>query len=251
MTRSADPSPAVTGYPNPYPYVYGAPPPRPPPHAVPYYPYGAGAAPLPAPPSEPRSTVFLRSLCAVMIASFLVLFVFNLVLWLVLRPNLPEIAVSWAAVSGFNLTAAAQQLSADFNLSLTFHNPNDKLRIDYDEIGVAVLYDSEIISYAPIPPFYQQKGSTTAAGARLVAASEYLSSDAAKAMDWDRSHGDGALSFVFRVFAWVKFGSGAWWTRRDAMMAHCKDVRIGFGNGTVAAAGALVGPSPKNCLVLM
>ncbi|URE07778.1 Late embryogenesis abundant protein [Musa troglodytarum] len=186
-----------------------------------------------------------------MIASFLVLFVFNLVLWLVLRPNLPEITVSWAAVSGFNLTAAAQQLSADFNVSLTFHNPNDKLGIDYDEIGVAVLYDSEIISYAPIPPFYQEKGSTTAAGARLVAVSEYLSSDAAKAMDWDRSHGDGALSFIFRVFARVKFGSGAWWTRGDAMRAHCKDVRIGFGNGTVAAAGALVGPSPKNCLVLM
>ncbi|URE07777.1 Late embryogenesis abundant protein [Musa troglodytarum] len=250
MTRLADPIPVVTGYPtgagypNPYPYVYGAPPPQPPPHAVPYYPYGAGAAP-------PRSTVFVRSLCAVMIASFLVLFVFNLVLWLVLRPNLPEITVSWAAVSGFNLTAAAQQLSADFNVSLTFHNPNDKLGIDYDEIGVAVLYDSEIISYAPIPPFYQEKGSTTAAGARLVAVSEYLSSDAAKAMDWDRSHGDGALSFIFRVFARVKFGSGAWWTRGDAMRAHCKDVRIGFGNGTVAAAGALVGPSPKNCLVLM
>ncbi|CAL9161263.1 unnamed protein product, partial [Musa hybrid cultivar] len=49
----------------------------------------------------------------------------------------------------------------------------------------------------------------------------------------------------------VCVGRGAWWTTRDAVMAHCKDVRIGFGNGTVAAAGDLVGPSPKNCLVLM
>ncbi|KAJ8505042.1 hypothetical protein OPV22_005928 [Ensete ventricosum] len=71
------------------------------------------------------SSVFLRSLYVVMITSFLVLFVFNLVLWLVLRPNLPVIVVSWAVVSGFNLTVITQQLSADFNLSLTFHNPND------------------------------------------------------------------------------------------------------------------------------
>ncbi|KAJ8505048.1 hypothetical protein OPV22_005934 [Ensete ventricosum] len=70
-------------------------------------------------------------------------------------------------------------------------------------------------------------------------------------MDWDRSHGDGSLSFVFRVFAWVKFGLGAWWTRKDAMMTHCKDVRIGFGNAMVLVAGALVGPSPKNYRVLM
>ncbi|RZR92042.1 hypothetical protein BHM03_00020280 [Ensete ventricosum] len=80
------------------------------------------------------SSVFLRSLCVVMITSFLVLFVFNLVLWLVLRPNLPVIIVSWVVVSGFNLTVVTQQLSADFNLSLTFHNLNDYGRVPELEI---------------------------------------------------------------------------------------------------------------------
>ncbi|WOL15542.1 hypothetical protein Cni_G24323 [Canna indica] len=259
MSSSAsDPKPIATGYPAPAAgaaYPYHAPPPpsyyhngAPPPPQPHYYPPAYAAAPPP-----PRyNTTFLRRLLLVAVSFFILLGLIVLIIWLVLRPRLPEVSVSSFSISGFNLSASqpqSPQLSGNFDLNLTVHNPNGKMGIYYDRVTAAVLYGSDTLSETFLAPFYQWKGETTALPARLVAAGEYVDSDVVKGINSERGRGDGAVSFHVRVLAWVRFRSGAWRTRWHVLRIYCDNVPIGFRNGSTAATtGSLVGSTPKKCV---
>ncbi|RWW10258.1 hypothetical protein GW17_00026207 [Ensete ventricosum] len=184
------------------------------------------------------SSVFLRSLCVVMITSFLVLFVFNLVLWLILRPNLPIICLnSRSSATGF--------LDGVDDLTV--------LTLGLEDVAAPVPWTTSIVT------------TTRAAGADVEDTSSLHRekrtrersprqeeiATAAVAMDLGSEPWRWVPELRFQGVRLGEVWSGAWWTRKDAMMAHCKDVRIGFDNSTVAVAGALVGPSPKNYRVLM
>ncbi|URE38653.1 Late embryogenesis abundant protein [Musa troglodytarum] len=258
ISSAGEPKTVVTGYPAatagssyPYPapppasyYPNGHPPP-PPPQPL-YYPTAYPAA---APP--PRyNTAFLRRLLSIAVALFLLFGLVTLIVWLVLRPRLPEFTVSSATVSGFNFSTSQQLLSADFDLNLTVHNPNSKMGIYYDHVTAVVLYDSDALVETSLAPFYQAKGAATALRARLVAVGMYVDSNIVKGINSDRGRGDGAVHFQVRVSAWVRFKPGAWKTRWHMMRVYCDDVPIGLRNGTSAAAtGYLVGSTPKKCVV--
>ncbi|CAL9039907.1 NDR1/HIN1-like protein 10 [Musa acuminata AAA Group] len=256
-SSSGDPKPVVTGYPAPLAaaaaYPYPAPPPpsyysniAPPPPQPQYYPRPYAAAAVAAPAYNP---LFLRRLLSFFVALFLLVGLAVFIVWLVLRPRLPEIGVTSVAVSGFNLSASEQQLSADFDLNLAVHNPNRKMGIYYDHVTAAVLYGTETISEASLAPFYQEKGNTIAVRARFVAVGEYVDPDAVKGIRSDQSRGDGAVGFQVTVLAWVRFRSGAWRTRWHTMRVYCDDVPIGLKNGTTSSAsGYLVGSTPKKCV---
>lgn len=226
----------------PQPGTAAAPPVVPPPYYPPAY-AGASTSAL-----GPSNTLFLRRFLAVAIAFFVVVGVATLILWLVLRPRLPQFSVSSASVSSFNLSSS-QQLSADFDVTLTVRNPNKKMGVQYDGVRAAVLYGGETISETSLPPFYQSKGNVTTVHARLVAAGEYVVGDVTNGINSDRSHGNGAVRFQFRVLSWAVFNSGGWRTRRHVMRVYCEDVSIGFNNSTVSS-GSLLG-APKQCQVYL
>ncbi|KAG6488897.1 NDR1/HIN1-like protein 10 [Zingiber officinale] len=253
MSSSAgNPKPAVvTGYPasgSAYPY--------PVPQPTSYYPNGAPPPPpfYPPPPAyapPPRyNTTFLRRLLSIAVAVFILLGLLALIFWLVLRPRLPEFTVSSAAVTGFNLSAQQQQLSATFDLNITVHNPNHKMRIYYERVTASVLYSSDILSENSLAPFYQGTGETTVLKARLAALGWYVNSDVARGIESDRGRGDGSVRFNVRVFSLVRFRSGAWRTRWHTLRVYCNDVPIGFGNGTNATTtGHLLSSAPNKCVV--
>ncbi|XP_072950687.1 NDR1/HIN1-like protein 10 [Typha angustifolia] len=258
MSSTSDPKPPiVTGYPAhnggaatsasgvAYPY------PAPPPHAAPYYPVSAPPPyyPPPPPPYGNRNTAFLRRLLAFAVAFFLILGAATLLLWLILRPRLPQFSVSSASVSSFNLSSASSLLSADFDLTLTARNPNKKLGVHYDSISARIFYRGDSIAETYLPPFYQSKRNVSTVHARLVAMGEYVGADAVKGIESDRGNGNGVVRFQFRVFSWVVFNSGGWRTRRHAMRVSCDDVSIGF-NSSKAMAGSMTG-APKQCRVDM
>ncbi|RZR87609.1 hypothetical protein BHM03_00015060 [Ensete ventricosum] len=258
ISSASEPKSVVTGYPAatagssyPYPapppasyYPNGHPPP-PPPQPL-YYP---AAYPAAAPP--PRyNTAFLRRLLSIAFAFFLIFGLVTLIIWLVLRPRLPQVTVSSATLSGFNLSTSQQLLSGDFDLNLTVHNPNSKMGIYYDHVAASVHYGSERLSDTSLAPFYQAKGATTGLRSRLVAVGVYVDSYVVNGINSDLGRGDGAVRFQVRVSAWVRFKPGAWRTRWHIMRVYCDDVPIGLRNGTTAAAtGYLVGSTPKKCVV--
>ncbi|WOL12735.1 hypothetical protein Cni_G21502 [Canna indica] len=241
--------------PCPYPYAYGAPPP--PGHAAPppYYPNGVPGDPVPPPPPPPygdasssRSGSLLRCFFTIALSTFLLLCLLSLVRHHLIRPHAPKFTVSSATVSGFNLSAADQLLSATFDLTLIFNNPSVEVVIDYGQLDVAILYYGDVISYALIPAFHQEKGNTTTIQAHMTATSAYLSKDAAEGMDWDRRNKDGAVRFRLKGYTSAQFTSDRWWTRWFPMRVVCEDVLIRLSNG-MAATGALV--KPNSCWVIL
>ncbi|KAG6475520.1 hypothetical protein ZIOFF_064745 [Zingiber officinale] len=233
----------VTGY--PVSGSNGAPPRRP------FYP-----PPADAPPSR-YETFFERRrrrrlmalgvvICLVLIA---VVLLAGIIFSLIPDPRTPEFAVSSACVTGFNLSAQQQQLSASFDLNLTVHNPSHEVRIYYEHVTASVLYASDILSENTLAPFYQGTGETTVLRVRLVALGEYVNSNVVRGIESDRGRGDGAVGFNVRVLSLYRFRSWFLSTSWSTLSVYCDDVLIGFGNGTNAATtGYLLGSAPKKCV---
>ncbi|XP_042435343.1 NDR1/HIN1-like protein 2 [Zingiber officinale] len=230
----------VTGY--PVSGSNGAPPRRP------FYP-----PPADAPPSR-YETFFerrrRRRLMALGVVICLVLFA-GIIFSLIPDPRTPEFAVSSACVTGFNLSAQQQQLSASFDLNLTVHSLNRDMRIYYEHVTASVLYAFDILSENTLAPFYQGKGETTVLRVRLVALGEYVNSNVVRGIESDRGRGDGAVGFNVRVLSLYRFRSWFLSTSWSTLSVYCDDVLIGFGNGTNAATtGYLLGSAPKKCLAI-
>ncbi|XP_042440255.1 NDR1/HIN1-like protein 2 [Zingiber officinale] len=235
----------VTGY--PVSGSNGAPPRRP------FYP-----PPADAPPTR-YETFFERHRrsCIMALEVFICLVLFAVVIFVVVISNLipdprtPEFAVSSACVTGFNLSAQQQQLSASFDLNLTVHSLNRDMRIYYEHVTASVLYASDILSENTLAPFYQGKGETSVLRVRLVALGEYVNSNVVRGIESDRGRGDGAVGFNVRVLSLYRFRSWLLNTSWYTLSVYCDDVLIGFGNGTNAATtGYLLGSAPKKCLAI-
>lgn len=252
MGSASGPKPSiVTGYP--------APPggaaylgPRPGDAAAYPVPPPGSAYPYPAPPpyaayySAPsRSSPLLRRLVAIAVGIFLFIGAATLIVWIVLRPRIPEYSVTSAAVSGFNLSN--NDLSANFNLVFSIRNPNKKMSVHYEQLTAAVLYDPDTIADTALAPLYQAKEEVSVVRARLAAAEEYVGDEAVRRIAAERDAGGNGVGFQVRVYGWVTFRAGAWRTRRHVIRVFCPDINIGLKNST-AGGGSLIGP-PKPCRV--
>ncbi|MCD7462733.1 hypothetical protein HAX54_049268 [Datura stramonium] len=220
-----DPNRPVTGYP-----AAGAPPPNPngyggsaqqqPPSGI-AYPY---AAPPPSSaayyhnnpyyqpqPYATQRTTFLRRVIAMAIAAMVIAGTFVFIVWLILRPRLPEFRVDSFSVSNLNLSNSL--ISANWDLGFTVRNPNKKMTLYYDDVAAAVFYDSVSLSDTTVPPFFQDKRAETTQKASFATASAYVDSRAFDGMNKERSR-RGAIGFDVRMVARVRFKAGAWRARR-------------------------------------
>ncbi|KAK9291186.1 hypothetical protein L1049_009374 [Liquidambar formosana] len=246
----------VTGYPaQPSQIAAGYPPPTTFPVTT-AYPY---AVPPPAvfsqtyhPPSPPRWRYYRdggRStlLCRLVSAVFAVLFaiaIFFFIIWLILKPRLPEFQVDSASVAPLNVTKT--ELSATWDITFRVRNPNEKLSVYYHRIEAWVVYGEEDLLYGTdLPPFYQEKRNETTVEAQLAVVSDTADGYVLRAISEEKARG--LVSFDVRVLALINFRKGVWQTRRHLLRASCEGVIFGFSapnNGT----GTLMG-GPRACKV--
>lgn len=208
-----------------------------------YAPFRSGYNDRPAPSS--CDAIYRRIIFSV-VFSFLSIGAITFLLWLILRPRIPDFSVSSATVSSFNLSSpsdADPRMSSSFDIALSISNPNEKIKIWYGALAVAVGYDDYILAETTLPPFDQEKGNFTTLRATLEAAGDYVGTDVATGMSDDRASGD---SMVFQVLveSWIWFKMRLWRTSGTMMRVHCRDIRIAFANKT-ASSGSMVGPAKK------
>ncbi|XP_075522010.1 NDR1/HIN1-like protein 10 [Primulina tabacum] len=252
----ADPSRPVTGYPAPNPNAngYAA---NPPPSGT-AYPYAA-----PAPPSDPyyysnnpyyqqsyqpdyystRRATFLRRVFAFVIALVVIFGTITFIVWLVLRPELPEFRVESSSVS--NLTFSNNSLvSFTSEFRLTARNPNKKMTLSYNEIDAYFYYQSDLLAETNVSPFSQGTKTDTPLTANFAAAGSFVSSSAVNGINSERNKGN--VGFNLRMVSRVEFEAKAWRTRRRFLKVFCGDLSVGFpSNGS---SGTLTG-GPKTCRV--
>ncbi|KAJ0969660.1 hypothetical protein J5N97_022537 [Dioscorea zingiberensis] len=208
------------------------------------HPYPAFYPAPPPPPANNPNTNLLRRFLVIIVAIIVVTGAVLLISWIVLRPRLPIFSVASASLSSFNLSSS--QLSSDLSISLSVRNPNHKMRIHYYDVQAELLYDFYTISGVALPPIDQGTRNVTEIKAMLVAVGEYVGVDVAHSIDTER-RSTGTVGFQVRVLAWVRFSSGAWWTRRNVLRVFCDNVKIKFPNAT-STVGSLE-RAFKPCLV--
>ncbi|CAN4120175.1 unnamed protein product [Withania somnifera] len=237
----AGPLPSPNGYPSQPPpsgtaYPYAAAPP--PSGAAAYYYNNNNNNPYYHQPNNPyyaatdRRTTFLRRVITIAIASMVIVGVFIFIVWLVLRPKLPEFRVDSLSVSNLNLNNSS--ITANFDLRFIVRNPNKKMTIYYDDVAAAVFYDGVSLS-----------DTTTAQKASFATSRAYVDSRAYEEMNRERSS-KGVIGFNVRMVARVRFKAGAWRARRRFVRVYCKDLSVGV--PTNKSSGNLLGGS-RQCRV--
>ncbi|PHT34979.1 hypothetical protein CQW23_26779 [Capsicum baccatum] len=255
-----DPNRPVTGYPatgQPPPNPNGYPQPPPPPPSGTAYPYVA------APPAyyhhndhhpyyqqqhpytavEYQRTTFLRRIIAIAIAAIIITGTFIFILWLILRPKLPEFRIDSFSVSKLNLNNSL--ITANWDIRFTVRNPNKKMTIYYDDVAAGVFYDYVSLADTTIAPFYQDKKAETIEKASLATAGAYVDNRAFDQMNKERVR-RGAIGFNVRMVARVRFKAGGWRARRRFLRVYCKDLAVGAGSNN--STGNLTGGS-RQCRV--
>ncbi|KAF6169313.1 hypothetical protein GIB67_013743 [Kingdonia uniflora] len=184
---------------------------------------------------NPRRATFFRRIIIAAIAVLVILGTITFIMWLVLRPKLPEFRVDSASVTPFN--ASLGQVTGNWDIGLSVKNPNKKMNVYYDRIEASVFYDDEFLSETALAPFWQAKRNATTIRARFSAVGVYVNERSLKRIADDRSKG--LVDFNLRMLAWVRFKAGAWRTRRHLMRVYCEGVKVGFSSSS--GLGTLTG----------
>ncbi|WOG87739.1 hypothetical protein DCAR_0206970 [Daucus carota subsp. sativus] len=102
----------------------------------------------------------LKKLCCCVLGFFLtqlaviVLFTYFLI-WLLLRPSIPQFILQDASVETFNFSSSTDSLTSSFQITLYSKNPNSLAGIYYDNLQVFATYQGqEITLRTPLPPTY-------------------------------------------------------------------------------------------------
>ncbi|KAL6966771.1 hypothetical protein U1Q18_032564 [Sarracenia purpurea var. burkii] len=232
---------ASTNNPNGFPnstagsaYPYAAPPPQPA-----YYtadPYYAQSYP------DPRATL-LRRLFAILIASFIIAGTIAFIIWLILRPRIPDVQVDSVTLSNFNLSSST--VTGNWDVRFTVRNPNHKITLHYERIEASVFYKDESLSDTTVTPFVQGTKNQTAMRATFAAASAYLDKKFVDGINGDMTSRSSVI-FNVRMLARVRFKAGWWRARERFLRVYCGDLTVGISSNSTG--GKLVGGA-RQCRV--
>ncbi|KAM0056483.1 putative Late embryogenesis abundant protein, LEA_2 subgroup [Helianthus debilis subsp. tardiflorus] len=248
----ADPNRPVTGYPAPpasngYPAPpasngYPAPPAS---NGYPAYPYAAQQQQQHQPSyyySNPlanqQRAAFLRRMFALFIGCVIIIGTIAFIIWLVLRPQVPQFTLQTLTLTNFNVTSNSM-ISGNWDARFTVRNPNSKITLFYDHVEAAVFYKSESIAETAVPPFVQGKKNETAVRATFASLSAYVDG-----INSERARG--TVEFNLRMVARVRFRAGSWWARRRILRIYCPNLPVRVSANS--SAGEMTGGS-KHCRV--
>ncbi|URE19917.1 hypothetical protein MUK42_10884 [Musa troglodytarum] len=78
------------------------------------------------------------------------------IIWLVLRPSKPGFYLQDASIAQFNFTAGTNLLTAIMQVTVSSHNPNDRIGIYYDKLDAFAVYQEQrITASTELPTGYQ------------------------------------------------------------------------------------------------
>eukprot|EP00246_Nothoceros_aenigmaticus_P002275 TRINITY_DN13100_c0_g1_i1.p1 TRINITY_DN13100_c0_g1~~TRINITY_DN13100_c0_g1_i1.p1 ORF type:complete len:242 (+),score=15.58 TRINITY_DN13100_c0_g1_i1:398-1123(+) len=155
-----------------------------------------------------------RGLCAkcccclfiTLITVVVVLGVASLIVWLALRPKLPEYAVQSVNVTSLSVDTSSSHLNYDFLFKVEANNPNKKIGIFYDIIEIKLWYQKLQIGEKSVPGFYQGHQNITVLPVNLTS-SFPLDSSTSSNLTQDLSDNRLPLEVDIAVRARVKVGS--------------------------------------------
>ncbi|KAJ1378475.1 Late embryogenesis abundant protein [Sesbania bispinosa] len=205
------------------------------------------------PPSVRFVFSFLwRVLFACFLAFFLIYAVIvfiKICLVLTLKPYFIAARLDSAIVTSLNTTNNTN-LTATFDFTVIFQNPNQKLSVSYKNLEAKVWFgnDNFTLASTPLPPFSQEIKTETKVQAHMVVVDGYIDGGVAKEIAQKRAHGP--VSLGVKVLGLIRFNlnSSIFHTRHFPLKVTCEPVVISFPPDKNNNTGTLV--APFNCYAI-
>ncbi|KAK6926433.1 Late embryogenesis abundant protein, LEA_2 subgroup [Dillenia turbinata] len=143
---------------------------------------------------------------------FIVLFICLLaiagaVLYLVFRPEKLKYSVQSIAIEGMNLTAVANSMSPEFDITIRADNPNDKIGVYYENgSNITVKYSDVKLCSGVIPTFYQPSNNITVFTTTLTGSGVVLSNATRTSLVDAQSEGSVPFNVKIKAPVKIKFG---------------------------------------------
>ncbi|KAJ8749878.1 hypothetical protein K2173_013793 [Erythroxylum novogranatense] len=186
----------------------------------------------------------LRRLVVSVIAVTVIFFTILVIMWLAVRPRLPDFQLTSLSVSNFNLSSSSQTVTGNWHALFRVYNPNKKMKISYDVVDSSVLYRSEILSQTRVVPFKQDTRSQSLVEASYSVVNTYVDGWVVSDINGERSRG--SVGFNVKVVANVGFKVGGFGARRRLLRVFCDDVSVGV---TLSSKSGNLTGGTKDCRV--
>ena len=257
-TGQSHPQPQpTTNYPNTmgYPPVMGYP--------YPQAPQGYASSHIGYPPNEyssyaysqtptqsnvRRNSTFVHLVLLIMAIVALFAVVSTVAIWFILRPEAPAFRVDALSVSNFNTTNFDQ--TANWEANITVENPNQKLKVYFNEIKSYVDYKDRYLTQSFVSPLSLEVKEHVVMNVKLSVDNVFEPVVDQKLVDdmaLDRSRG--SLIFRIRLMVSATFRRGSWWKKSRTLKIRCEGLEVEFAGG--AGVGTLPVGKSWPCLIFV
>ncbi|KAK6926531.1 Late embryogenesis abundant protein, LEA_2 subgroup [Dillenia turbinata] len=186
--------------------------------------------------NDATRAAFLRRMLMIMIAFLIIIGGVMFIVWLILRPELPEFRIVNLGVAKLN--ASNSQITGYWDVKFLVRNPNSKMKISYDYIESFIWYTHTALSVTSVAPFEQGTKDQTDVKASFAEVGSYVNPSVVNAINGDLTRG--IVRFTVQLGARVGFRAGDWHTRRRYLKVLCSNVPVGFSS---TSTGTLSGGS--------
>ncbi|KAL4578304.1 hypothetical protein LXL04_014425 [Taraxacum kok-saghyz] len=177
-----------------------------------------------------------------LILAFIVLLTF-LITWAILQPKKPKFTLQDATIYNFNVSAPIL-LSSNFQVTVSSHNPNDRIGVYYDRLDVFASYRNQQITYfTAIQPVYQGHKDNNVWSPFVYGTNVPVAPYNGASLTQDQSNG--AISIIIKMNGKVRWRVGRFISGRYHIHVRCP-AYIPFGDKMKSAIpGIVVGTGIK------
>ena len=195
-----------------------------------------------------RNSTFVRLVLVIMTIVALFTVVSTVALWFILRPEVPAFRVEALSVSNFNTTNFDQ--TANWEANVTVENPNQKLKVYFNEIKSYVDYKDEYLAQSFEDPLSLEIKEHDVMNVKLSANNvvEHVV-DQKLVDDMARDRSQGSLIFRMRLIVSTTFRRGSWWKKTRTLKVRCERLKVEFAGG--AGVGTLPVGKSWPCLTFV
>ncbi|KAJ3681200.1 hypothetical protein LUZ60_015689 [Juncus effusus] len=182
-----------------------------------------------------------RNVIAAIIIVLLLLGVIALILYFIYRPTHPRFYVATVSVLSIsNSTSPFNTITASFQTTLIFRNPNSRSVIHYDRLSMYLQYrNAPITSPTPLPPLLQAKSTSVVVSPVLGGPAVPVSPDVVDGLIQDQTYG--VVPFRLIVVGKVRYEPGPFHSRWSSLYVRC-DLLVGARRGVTGPVPLLSNP---------
>ncbi|OWM79039.1 NDR1/HIN1-like protein 1 [Punica granatum] len=196
-----------------------------------------------------RRRKLFRRLCAGLLVFNLILLVIVLLVWAILRPHKPQFVLQDVTI--YNLNASVPNfLTTSIGVTISSRNPNDRIGVYYDRVGVFATYNNQQITLRyQIPPSYQGHKEVDIWSPVLSGNSVPVAPYNSFALNQEQA--GGALLLMIKIDGRVRWKVGTFTSGRYHIYVKCP-AYISYGsknNGIVVGGNAVKYQMVQKCSV--